>query len=263
MPTSGPRDTFGLAESAARSTFRAAAAGLRVPKASDVLADALRDDILAGALAEGSPMLPERDLAAAYGLSRTAVREALRMLEREGLIVTRPGRGGGSFVRRPDAETMNRSLGLFITARRISFRNLLDVREALEPAAAELAALRRTEDDIADLRRVHAQMETSFERLDEFQLRNMEWHITVVRASHNDLMHALMLAVSKQIRQGTPIEGFHSEAIREQVLAVHAKVNEALIDGSPSAARQAMERHLHSYRSAVEKRLPLDEVAST
>jgi DNA-binding transcriptional ArsR family regulator len=71
--------------------------GLSVPKASDVLADSLRQRILSGELPTGSALPVERELAATTRLSRTAVREALRILEIEGLIEIRPGRSGGSF----------------------------------------------------------------------------------------------------------------------------------------------------------------------
>ena len=68
---------------------------LTVPKASDVLAAHLRETILRGDLVEGSPLPTERELGERSGLSRPSVREALRILESEGLIQTRPGRGGG------------------------------------------------------------------------------------------------------------------------------------------------------------------------
>src|SRR3954451_18891083 len=81
-----------------------------VPKASDILADHLRQQIRDGTLAEGTALPVERELAAGVGLSRQTVRDALRVLEIEGLVVTRPGRNGGSFVRRPDAGTLERNL---------------------------------------------------------------------------------------------------------------------------------------------------------
>ena len=104
---------------------------LRVPKASDVLADALRRQILSGELPEGYALPVERMLAAESGLSRTAVREALRILEIEGLVYTKAGRAGGSFIRRPDAQSVERTLTVFMAARHVKFRALLELREAL------------------------------------------------------------------------------------------------------------------------------------
>lgn len=94
---------------------------ISVPKASDVLANHLREQILRGELSEGSALPVERELASSVGLSRGTVRDALRVLEIEGLVTTRPGRAGGSFVRRPDATTLQRSLNVLVTGRGIRF----------------------------------------------------------------------------------------------------------------------------------------------
>src|SRR3569623_311227 len=67
-----------------------------VPKASDVLAERLREMILSRGLAEGTPLPTERELVAESGLSRASVREAVRVLETEGLVLTKAGRNGGS-----------------------------------------------------------------------------------------------------------------------------------------------------------------------
>ena len=77
-----------------------------VPKAADVLADTLREQILNGRLGVGSLLPNERELSERAGLSRTSVREALRILEVEGLIATRTGRNGGSEVVRPTSATL-------------------------------------------------------------------------------------------------------------------------------------------------------------
>ena len=85
-----------------------------VPKAADVLAAMLREKILQGGIEVGTDLPNERELGAQAGLSRASVREALRILEGEGLIVTRVGRNGGSAVVRPSSETIERSVGIFI-----------------------------------------------------------------------------------------------------------------------------------------------------
>lgn len=228
--------------------------GLRVPKASDVLADELRRQILDGVLPEGAALPVERDLAATSGLSRTAVREALRILEIDGLVQTRPGRAGGSFVRRPDASSMARSVGAFVAGRKVKFRALLEVREALEPAGAELAATYRDDDDLAELDNACQRLEESFDDVSGFLLRNLEWHVAVVHASHNDLMDAFIRSLSQAILHGTEIEDFYSETTRELTAAAHRKVVAAIRDGDAGKARRTMTRHVHAYRVEVESR---------
>jgi len=117
---------------------------ISAPKAADVLAGALRARIRSGEWPEGYALPAERDLSAETGLSRTSVREALRMLEVDGLIEIRAGRNGGARVRRPAGDEFTRQLELFIWGRNIAAEHLHDVREALEAMGAEGAARRRT-----------------------------------------------------------------------------------------------------------------------
>jgi len=101
----------------------------------------------------------ERDLCTQLGLSRTIVREALRILESEGLIVTRTGRNGGSAVVRPDATTIKRSVSIFIRDQRLHFTAVLEMRWAIEPASARFAAIHRDEDDIKAMEKTHLRLE--------------------------------------------------------------------------------------------------------
>jgi DNA-binding FadR family transcriptional regulator len=106
-----------------------------VPKAADVLANLLRDRILSGEIAEGEALPPERTLVEQSRLSRASVREALRILKQQGLIVTRPGRGGGSVVARPSADDLVGSLDLYLRGQGWGRGNttLLEAREIIEP----------------------------------------------------------------------------------------------------------------------------------
>src|SRR5436190_8995809 len=83
---------------------------MRIPKGSELLARQVREAILGGDLAEGDMLPSEKDLMVQMGLSRATVREGLRLLEAEGLITTRPGRGGGATVQRPGSDGHTRTL---------------------------------------------------------------------------------------------------------------------------------------------------------
>src|SRR6516164_8494855 len=122
-----------------------------VPKASDVLAGELRERILTGELAEGDPLPPERELVKQTQMSRATVREALRILEVQNLIRVKTGRAGGAFVQRPTTKSMANSVTMVIRGRRIRMAALLETREAIEPACAQLAAKYRTDADLERL----------------------------------------------------------------------------------------------------------------
>src|ERR1700757_5522466 len=126
-----------------------------VPKASDVLARELRERILSGELPEGTALPPERELVKQTQMSRATVREALRILEVQNLVRVRAGRAGGAFVQRPTTQSMANSVTMLIRGQKIRLADLMETREALEPFCAELAARKRTDDDLAVLDRAN------------------------------------------------------------------------------------------------------------
>lgn len=228
---------------------------INVPKAADVLAAQLREQILRGDLPEGADLPNERDLGERAGLSRATVREALRILEGEGLIATRIGRNGGSAVARPTSAAIERSVGIFIRGQRIRFEAVLETRAAIEPSSARFAALHRTDEDLVELERSHAKLEKASQEndLQAYVKANLDWHVQVVRASHNELLIAFISAVAQPVYEASDVEGFNSSEVRSAVIRAHRKVMEAIRDGDGDAAARRMERHVGAYISDIRK----------
>ncbi len=229
---------------------------VNVPKAGDVLAGLLREKILKGELREGMDLPPERDLGAQSGLSRASVREALRILEGEGLITTRIGRSGGSTVARPSSETIEKSVGIFIRGLGIRLEAVLEARSAIEPPSARFAALHRTDDDLAEIEKCQAKLEQASrsDDIDAYVRANLDWHVQVVRASHNELLIAFISAISQSVYAATDLEGFNSAAVRKAVIHAHRRVAEAIRAGDGEAAARRMARHVGAYIDDVHKR---------
>ena len=221
---------------------------LSVPKAGDVLADQLRRRIRSGELREGQALPAERDLVQQTGLSRMSVREALRILEAEGLIATRPGRNGGSRVRRPEGDELARHLELFIWGRNAKLEDLHDVREALEVLAAEGAAKRRTEADVEHLVDRTAALEAAVLDADAYLAANLEWHMAVVRASHNELLISLMNVLEHVIHDSTASEAFESRSVRASTAKIHRGILAAIVDKNADEARRRMGRDVAAAR---------------
>jgi GntR family transcriptional repressor for pyruvate dehydrogenase complex len=232
-----------------------------VPKASDVLADHLRQEILAGRLAEGSALPVERTLAASVGLGRQTVRDALRVLEIEGLIVTKPGRAGGSFVRRPDAATFERSLQSLVSGRALRFHAVLEAREGLEPVAARLAALHRTDADLEALEEHARALAASVGDVATFLQRNVDWHVAIGAATHNDIVEAVVNSLSRVILRSTEIDDFTSETTMADTLKAHDRILSAIRSRNPDRAASAMSKHVHVYREMVEVLDVPDEIS--
>lgn len=227
-----------------------------VPKAADVLAGTLREQILDGRLREGMQLPNERELAAQAGLSRASVREALRILEVEGLIATRTGRSGGSEVVRPGISTLERSIGIFIRGQRIRFDAVLEAREAIEPHTARLAAAHCNEEDWRMLVQAHERLRRDIDDVPAFLQANLEWHLGVVRASHNELLIAFITAIAHSVFVATDIQGFNSVEVRHAVLAAHQKVMDAIEARDGDAAWRRMGRHVGAYVASVQPRTP-------
>jgi GntR family transcriptional repressor for pyruvate dehydrogenase complex len=216
-----------------------------------VLADELRARIRSGDWPEGLALPTERELSAQTSLSRTTVREALRMLEVDGLIEIRPGRGGGARVRRPAGDEMTRQLELFIWGRNIGVEHLHDVRTALEALGAEGAARNRTEADLADLVAKTVAVEAAVGNLTRYLDANLAWHMAIVRASHNELLISFMEVLSQAIHDATEIAAFDSEEVRMSTLKIHRAILAAVVDGDADAARRRMTRHVSAARDVA------------
>ncbi len=228
---------------------------ISVPKAADVLAETMREKILKGNFGVGMELPSERELSEQAGVSRATVREALRILEGEGLIETRLGRRGGSSVLRPTTAQIERSVGIFIRGQRLRQEAVLETRGAIEPAAARYAAENRTEEDLENLERCQQRVEEATRTGDVagYIQANLDWHVEVVKAGHNELLIAFISAVSNAVFVQTGIEAFSSPGVREAVLHAHRRVMDAIRDQDGDAAARRMDRHVQAYIEGVSK----------
>jgi DNA-binding FadR family transcriptional regulator len=226
---------------------------IEVPKASDVLVNELRERILRGELPEGTALPPERELVVQTKMSRTTVREALRILEVQGLVRIRAGRAGGAFVQRPGNDSVASSLSLLIRGRQIRLAAVLETREAIEPMCAQLAAQHHTDADIAALKAANAPIADPDSSLSDFLQANVDWHVAVATATHNELIAAFMTALSRAIYMSTENQEFIDAAVRRVTARAHNSITQAIEKGDTAAAVRRMSRHVHTYASAVAK----------
>jgi DNA-binding FadR family transcriptional regulator len=206
---------------------------MKVPKASEILAKDLSEKILSGEFAEGAGLPPERELVAQTGLSRTTVREALRILEVQSLIKIKSGRAGGAFIQRPGEQAMANTVDDIIRGREINRDALLETRRAIEPFCARLAARTRTVEQLAELEATSATV-------------NGDWHIAVARASNNALLSGLMLALSNAISEATDRQLVDRGKLDHAVEAHHA-ITAAIREHDEGRAVHEMQQHAHVY----------------
>lgn len=224
------------------------AAPSRLPKAADTLAADLRQRMLDGDLQPGVMLPAERDLAEQSGFGRSSVREALRTLEVEGFVRTRPGRGGGTRVAALTSGELARSVELFIKGSRLGMRAVIEVRETVEPVCAALAAERRRPEDLATLEAINARMEAAAAHDSPTYLQaNLDWHLCIAQVSGNELFAGFMLAIGEFVRAATDVRKLDATDVRSAALHAHERILAAIADGDAELARRRMDAHVRAY----------------
>lgn len=225
-----------------------------VPKSCDMLAARLRNQILSGVYPAGTQLPAERDLVAQTGISRNAIREGLRILEAEGLVQTRLGRYGGSFVCQPSDEMFARHFRVYARGRKLPLEALLEARESLEPRIAMLAAANRNDEDLDELKGVLERIAAPAAQDPAcFLAETRKWIYGVSTASHNELLRVFMTSLAELIHDLSGVEDFTSEDSRKEIIHIYERIFQAIADGDVAAAGRRTERHVKAYSDRARK----------
>lgn len=207
--------------------------------------------ILDGELRSGDRLPTERELAEQFRVSRTAVREAMKMLAQKGLVDMRPGRG--TIVIDGAHEAMQHSIGLVMRLKLGEVGgsdNLVEVREILEVEIAGLAAARATEKEIAVMREAVKVMDESLNDADAFIAADNNFHAALAEATQNTLILILINSIVHLLsEQRKQIFETGDGPRRGQIH--HKRILECVIKHDPEAARAAMRAHLQQVREDV------------
>lgn len=208
------------------------------PRLYEQLVERLCEYIREAGLGPGDKLPAEREFAAALGVSRVSLGQALVALEVQGIIDVR--HGDGAVVRR----TVSEDQVLRVLRDRDNRRaEIIEAREALEVKLAELAAERRTEDDIAE---IDAAMEVMCAEVGAGEHRTTgdeRFHRAVTRAARSGLLARMMDEISPMILQ-TRVESLSQPERPAASLAGHRRIAEAIRAGDPREAAEAMRAHL-------------------
>ncbi|MBE7196048.1 FadR family transcriptional regulator [Gordonia polyisoprenivorans] len=220
---------------------------IEVPRPADVYADLIRNKILDGDLPVGTQLPTERQLVEESGLARSVVRESLQQLQRQGLIVTKPGRHGGSVVSRPTADAVMESVDLHMQGWAPNTQMLVESRQVLEPWIAYFAAERRTDDQVAELQAINERTAEALSGPRDFVACKSEWHRVLAQASHNEVLSTLMGAVARSIFRQVDVMTLQGDReAMEHSLAEHREVTDAVVARRPVVAYRLMSHHLHT-----------------
>jgi GntR family transcriptional repressor for pyruvate dehydrogenase complex len=216
----------------------------------------VEERIVSGELNPGDKLPPERELAKQFGVSRTAVREAIRALALKGLIAVYPGRG--TFVIDSTSIAVRDSIDMLIKIGRMdSITALVEVREILEPGIAALAAKRATSEQISVMQQSVDVMEDSMNDPDIFVEADLDFHLTLAQATNNALIPALLDSLIDLLREHR-MRAATVEGALERGQPYHKTIIDAIERNDEEDARQAMRAHLIQIREDVETAISRD-----
>jgi GntR family transcriptional repressor for pyruvate dehydrogenase complex len=206
----------------------------------------VEESILKGQLKPGDQLPAERDLAQRFGVSRTAVREAVKALREKGLVEAYSGRG--TFVTNGTSQAIRQSLDLMIRiGRQEGLAHLAELRQVLEPEIAALAAPRIEEQLLSTMRDAVAAMDRSLYDPDAYIEADLDFHLALAEAVGNPLILSLLDSIVGLLReQRSRIFKVDGGPGRGQ--SHHKQILKAIERRDPDAAREAMRAHLEQVR---------------
>ena len=221
---------------------------VQTKRASEEIYNQIRQLILDGEIHPGERLPSERKMMEMMHRSRPTIREAMRMLEREGYIKIYSG-SSGAVVQEINVDNAVQSLETIIQMKHLSIENILEYRRQTENEAARLAAIRRTEKDLEKMKEIVQRSEAAIGNPEEFMECDMEFHVAVAEASQNS-MYSIMLQVCRNVLGESLTQILNqgkksTQKVRyELILDVHKKIYIAVKNQKEEDAAKWMTTHL-------------------
>lgn len=228
---------------------------IRQPRVADIVASRLRDDILSGRLTEGDVLPPQETLFGEFGVSPPALREAIHILESDGLVSVRRGNMGGAVVHLPSAERTAQMIGMVLQSRAATPADVSGALCYLEPICAGMCAAR--EDRLTEVvPHLEAEIRVQTEQFDDvsqYVPNARRFHEAIVSRCGNEPMILLVGSLeliwsahesSVWSDDGQPM----SFKTRRAALRDHHRLLEAIRDGNRDRALRVARDHLSTAR---------------
>lgn len=213
------------------------------------MAAAIRQQIVAKEFVVGQRLPTERELAASNDVSRNVVREAIRLLVREGLVDVK--QGSGTYVTDGTSKALSEWLNLTfaLAGGKDALAQLVEARNIIEPTLAALAAERATEDDIREMRAAIEEMDLVSDDPDAFIEADQRFHLMVARASYNSVV-PLMLGPIVDLLKAQRSEVFRTEDT-SPAQGFHRAIIDAIERRDSQSAFASMKAHLKQIGEAI------------
>lgn len=233
---------------------------VRTSRLYEQIVEQIEESILKGALKPGDQLPAERDLAERFGVSRTAVREAVKALREKGLVEAYSGRG--TFITNGTSHAIRQSLDLMTRIGPDGSAQLAEVRAMLEPEIAALAASRADEQHLATMREAVAVMDRSSGDADAYIEADLDFHLALAEAAANPVILSLIDSIVGLLREQR-LGIFNVDRGPQRGQLHHKRILEAVEQRDAEKARVAMRDHLQQIREDAHKAAELATTVST
>jgi DNA-binding FadR family transcriptional regulator len=238
------------------------------PRLAEMVAGSLRNEILTGRLTEGDTLPRQEDLLHDFKVSPPAVREALRILETEGLIRVRRGNVGGAVVHIPTPRHVAYMISLVLQVQQTSLYDVGAALRDLEPLCAAMCARRsdRSETVVPELEAVVQEQLDSIDDIVAYETAARRFHETIVAESGNETMILVLGALESvwtahelTVHEVSPEPSMH---IRRGFVQAHEKLTTAIAAGDAEGAAELARRHLDATQAFMRSADSRDEIVA-
>lgn len=228
---------------------------IETKKIAEIIREKIEEMIKRGEVRPGEKLDSVVALSEKFDVSRSAVREALSALRAVGIVTIRQGEG--TFVNQYDFSTITEMMNSRTLISRQEMKELFEVRHVLEKGASELAAVRRSEEDLERMHTALEQMMQADGTDDLGEQADVRFHLAIVEASGNTLLTQMMGRLSDTM-QKTMYETrkawlFSEKRSFRRLLDEHQQIYTAINEQDPEAAAEAMSAHLTNVEKVLSK----------
>jgi GntR family transcriptional repressor for pyruvate dehydrogenase complex len=221
-------------------------APLKKRRFTDHVVEQLREFILDRHLDPGQKLPPDYELAQTFNVSRGTIREALHVLEHDGLVKIKKGPGGGIFVSEENLFHVIEAVSLAMRREQVAFEELLEARKSIEDRIARLAALRATKKDLEEMARILERMEKLEADQGLFVRWDTEFHLCLARAAKNRIL-LMFMSTLKEIHNRVVSQVRLREDLFPSAIRYHQRIYETIRKKDPERASEVMIDHLEYF----------------
>lgn len=207
----------------------------------EMIADQIEEKLMDDTSLIGERLPSEQSVADSFHVSRNIVREAFKILRERGLIDVRNGEG--VFIAKPEPQMLSKIIKRIVLMDGADFKDLYELRYALETTACKLAIRRISQEQIQTLQKILNEMEQNIENQEAWAKYDLDFHKLIVKASNNELLYSFYKPILSSLREIFST-AWEFPGAKEKGRESHKRIMEAFLSRDESQAIKYLEEHL-------------------